>query len=94
MNIIRKTALLKKLGISKSTLYNWLSPKSVYHDPSFPQPFKIGHCCIGFDEADVDTWLESKKNKFHTAHASPAFKVIAGTAAISRAVASNELEAA
>lgn len=94
MNIIRKAALLKKIGISESTLYNRLNPKSIYRDQSFPKPFKIGLSCLGWDESEVDAWLESQKNQSRTPHASPVFKVIRGTEALSCVIASNEAEAA
>lgn len=94
MNIIRKAALLKKIGISKSTLYNRLNPKSIYRDQSFPKPFKIGLSCLGWDESEVDAWLESQKNQSRTSQASPVFKVIRGTDVLTRDIASNQQEAA
>ena len=39
---IRLPEVLTILGISKSALYDWLSPNSPSHDPALPRPFKLG----------------------------------------------------
>ena len=39
---IRLPEVLNILGISKSALYDWLSPNSSSHDPALPRPFKLG----------------------------------------------------
>ena len=62
MRILRKNCLLKKVGFSKSTLSNRLNPSSPYYDETFPKPFPIGLSILGWDESEVDTWLESQKN--------------------------------
>lgn len=39
---IRLPEVLRLLAISKSTLYERLNPKSVFHDRDLPRPFKLG----------------------------------------------------
>ncbi|MFM4902726.1 helix-turn-helix transcriptional regulator [Aeromonas hydrophila] len=41
----------------RSTIYDWLNPKSPRYDETFPKPFKIGQSSIGWFEHDVDSWL-------------------------------------
>jgi prophage regulatory protein len=55
--ILRCTAVTQKLGIAKSTLYDWLNPKSPRYDVSFPKPFKIGLASVGWLEAEIDAWI-------------------------------------
>lgn len=61
MHILRKNCLLKKVGFSKSTLSNRLDPSSPYYDETFPKPFRIGLSILGWDESEIDSWLESQK---------------------------------
>lgn len=60
--ILRLPVLAKKIGLSRSTIYDWLNPKSPRHDPTMPRPIRIGSRSrsIGFVESEVDAWLEQR----------------------------------
>lgn len=60
MNTIRIRHLIKKCGLSRQTIYRRLQS-----DPSFPKSFSLGGSCVGWDEAEVDKWLESCKAGRH-----------------------------
>lgn len=51
---LRLKDALQILGISKSTLYDRLNPKSPSHDPDFPRPFKLG-----MSERSPSVWRRS-----------------------------------
>ncbi|CAI1733518.1 hypothetical protein BFS14_15055 [Serratia fonticola] len=65
-NILRIGIVAKKVGMSVSSVRNRLNPKSKYYDPTFPKPFCLGltsNGAIGWDEDEVDRWIESRKAK-------------------------------
>ncbi|WP_447832297.1 helix-turn-helix transcriptional regulator [Aeromonas salmonicida] len=57
IKVLRIKDLINKLGMARSTIYDWLNPKSPRHDETFPKPFKIGKASIGWFEHDIDGWL-------------------------------------
>ena len=57
IKVLRMPAVEQKIGMSRSTFYDWLNPKSPRYDETFPKPFKIGQSSIGWFEHDVDSWL-------------------------------------
>ncbi|CNL27908.1 MULTISPECIES: helix-turn-helix transcriptional regulator [Yersinia] len=64
--ILRIKDVAKKVGVSVSTLYDWLSPKSRRYAPAFPKQFSIGisdRGAKGWDEAEIDSWIEQRKNQ-------------------------------
>lgn len=57
---IRVLELKKVSGLSRSTIYNKINPKSKHYDSNFPKPFKLGERSIAWIEAEVQAWIESK----------------------------------
>jgi prophage regulatory protein len=60
IQILRMPQLTKKTGASRSSIYDWLNPKSPRFDPTFPVPVKLSGASIGWIEAEVDAWLASR----------------------------------
>ena len=58
--ILRRPELESRSGLSRSSIYAKLDPNSLYHDPSFPRPVKLGMRAVGWNEKAVNTWLESR----------------------------------
>lgn len=56
MNVLRIAQLVQKAGLSRQTIYRRLN-----NDPHFPKHFSIGSNSVAWDEAEVDRWLESRK---------------------------------
>ncbi|MDM5118602.1 helix-turn-helix transcriptional regulator [Aeromonas hydrophila] len=57
IKVLRIKDLTNKIGMVRSTIYDWLNPKSPRYDETFPKPFKIEPSSIGWFEHDVDSWL-------------------------------------
>lgn len=60
--ILRLKRLKEKTGISGSTIYNKLNPRSKYYDETFPKPIRLGLGSVGWLEAEVDGWVASRAN--------------------------------
>lgn len=61
--ILRLRQLLKALGISRSTVYLRINPKSKYYDPVFPKPIRLGAKAVGWVLSDVNDYIEHLKKK-------------------------------
>lgn len=59
-NVLRLKRLKEKTGISRSTVYNKINPKSKYYDAAFPKPIRLGPGSIGWLEVEVNAWLASR----------------------------------
>ncbi|WP_149779032.1 helix-turn-helix transcriptional regulator [Roseovarius litoreus] len=53
--IIRRPEVEKITGLSRSTLYSMMA------DHNFPRPIKLGKRAVGWREADIAAWVESRK---------------------------------
>ncbi|MHA3055358.1 AlpA family phage regulatory protein [Acinetobacter sp. ANC 4633] len=61
IQILRLKEVVHTTGISRSSLYEKLNPKSRRYDPSFPTPIKIGASAVGWFQHELNDWLLSKK---------------------------------
>ena len=50
----------KMMGISTSTHYEILNPRSKRYDPDYPKPIRIGPRSVRYMEHEVINWLEKK----------------------------------
>lgn len=57
LRILRRRDLEQRLGLSRSTLYDKINPKSPRHDASFPKPIRLGGAAVGWLAHEVDDWL-------------------------------------
>lgn len=57
VKILRMRAVVVKLGIARSTIYDWLNPKSPRYDATFPKQRRLGQQSVGWMEAELDQWL-------------------------------------
>ena len=53
-------AVTDKIGVARSTIYDWMNEGSTRYDASFPKPVRLGSKSIGWFESDLNRWLESK----------------------------------
>ena len=60
IKIVRLPAVLQQIGIARSTLYDWINPKSPRYDPSFPKQRKLGQQAVGWVESELNEWLLNK----------------------------------
>lgn len=63
VKVIRMRRLSEILSVSRSTLYDWLSPSSPRHDPTFPRPIRLSAKggAVGWRTDDVMRWLDTRK---------------------------------
>ncbi|WP_071784496.1 helix-turn-helix transcriptional regulator [Serratia fonticola] len=57
MKILRLPDVVKKIGIARATIYDWINPKSPRFDPTFPRQILLGKKSVGWLESDLDQWL-------------------------------------
>ncbi|WP_084251046.1 helix-turn-helix transcriptional regulator [Sphingomonas pruni] len=50
--VIRRKELLSIIGISRSTLYDWMA------SGTFPRPIRLGRRAVGWRSKDISDWLE------------------------------------
>ncbi|ATG02120.1 phage transcriptional regulator AlpA [Lelliottia amnigena] len=62
VKILRMRAVAAKLGIARSTIYDWLNAKSPRHDPAFPKPYPLGKQSVGWLESELDDWVLQRKH--------------------------------
>ncbi|WP_443006648.1 AlpA family phage regulatory protein [Serratia sp. MMO-24] len=48
MKILRLRAVVQKIGIARSTIYDWINPKSPRYDPTFPRQVQLGQKSVGW----------------------------------------------
>lgn len=57
MQILRLPAVLSRVGVSRSTLYLWVS------EGRFPASIPLGERSIGWLESDVTAWIEARARR-------------------------------
>jgi prophage regulatory protein len=55
--ILRLPAVKARTGLSRSTIYLWVS------ECKFPQPISLGDRAVGWVEAEIDNWLKLQIKK-------------------------------
>ena len=61
--VLRLGVVVRRTGLSRSTLYGLMDPKSKYYDPTFPKRIQLtGRVggAVGFIEAEISRWIESR----------------------------------
>ncbi|MGL5177934.1 MAG: helix-turn-helix transcriptional regulator [Aeromonas veronii] len=58
--VLRASDVHRMLGISRSTLYDWINPSSPRYDPSFPKRVQLGANSVGWRLVSILKWLEEK----------------------------------
>ena len=61
--ILRISAVLERLGIGRSTLYEWQARGE------FPAAIPLGARAVGFLESDVNEWIEARAQRARDAQA-------------------------
>ena len=61
LRILRITELTKVLGISRSSFYEKLNPRSKYYDDTFPKPLKLGASSVGWLYNEIEKWVASRE---------------------------------
>ena len=56
-SVLRINQVSERLGVSRSTIWNWGDPKSRHHRPDFPRPFKVSANVIGWLSSEIDDYI-------------------------------------
>lgn len=62
MTMLRMKHLIAKLGISRSSIYEKINPKSPRYDPGFPKPIKLGGSTVAWVEEEIDQWINDSRS--------------------------------
>lgn len=65
-SIIRLKRLISILGISRSSVYLKINPRSKYYDPLFPKNIHLGEKTVGWVLSDVYDYIERLRRRAHT----------------------------
>ncbi|RAS17580.1 AlpA family transcriptional regulator [Microvirgula sp. AG722] len=60
LSILRRKQLESRIGLSRSTIYDKINPKSPCYDATFPKPISLGAEAVGWIESEVNAWIESR----------------------------------
>lgn len=64
--ILRLPELLRRIGLSRSTVYAMLKPGNIYFDTALAGcRIQLTSKSVGFVESKVNAWLESKAVSLH-----------------------------
>ena len=55
-NILRLKAVIRKTGLSRSSIYLYMK------DKAFPKPISLGQRSVGWIEKDINDWIETRTN--------------------------------
>ncbi|MEY8716862.1 helix-turn-helix transcriptional regulator [Francisella philomiragia] len=54
MKILRLKQVVEMTGTSKTTIYRWINANQ------FSKPINLSHASVGWLEADINDWIQSK----------------------------------
>lgn len=60
IRIVRIKTVIQMTGLSRSTIYEKINPKSPYHEPTFPVPISLGASAVGWVEHEVQAWINQR----------------------------------
>lgn len=58
--VIRLKELSQLVGLSRSTIYDRMNPKSKRFDPTFPRPISLGLASVGWSLNEAMDWIASR----------------------------------
>jgi prophage regulatory protein len=69
VKILRRKQVEARTGLSRSTIYARINPKSRQgaYDPTFPKPIALGIKAVGWIESEIETWLNNQAAKSRNA---------------------------
>ncbi len=62
-SLLRLPDVCNMTGMSKSTVWNKLNPKSKYFDKDFPKQIKISGNIVAWSAEEVQAWIDAKRQQ-------------------------------
>lgn len=60
--ILRMPEVCARVGVARSTIYDWMDPNSGRHAAAFPVPVKLSSGgAIGWYESELEAWLATRQ---------------------------------
>ncbi|MFW2102684.1 helix-turn-helix transcriptional regulator [Acinetobacter guillouiae] len=59
IQMLRLPELIKLIGLSRSSIYDRLNPRSKRYDPDFPKPIKLNHASRWL-LSEIEEWIRNK----------------------------------
>lgn len=60
--ILRMAEVCARVGVARSTIYDWMDPNSGRHAAAFPVPVKLSSGgAIGWYESELEAWLATRQ---------------------------------
>lgn len=56
--MLRLRDVLKRTGLSRSTIYNKLDVASPHYDAEFPRQIRVGRVSVRWIESEINSWME------------------------------------
>ena len=56
--MLRLRDVLKRTGLSRSTIYNKLNVASCHYDAKFPKQIRVGKTSVRWIESEINSWME------------------------------------
>ena len=63
IQLLNISEVAQKISAGKSTIYDWMSPKSKRYKPDFPKPLQNIGGINRWLESEIDAWVMSKRNQ-------------------------------
>lgn len=60
LSILRRKQVEARTGLSRTTIYDRINPKSPRYDATFPKPISLGAGAVGWLEHEISAWLTSR----------------------------------
>ncbi|WP_228393209.1 helix-turn-helix transcriptional regulator, partial [Pseudomonas helleri] len=70
--MLRLRDVLKRTGLSRSTIYNKLNVASCHYDAKFPKQIRVGKTSVRWIESEINSWVEECVKLSRQSHGSMA----------------------
>lgn len=65
--LLRLKDLVVRTGLSASSLYNRMNPRSKYYDPSFPKRVRLGvsssvRGAVAWESDEIEAWVKTRRD--------------------------------
>ncbi|RYH06098.1 AlpA family transcriptional regulator [Tropicimonas sp. IMCC6043] len=58
----RRPMVEQMTGLSRSSIYAKMDPRSPHHDPDFPKPVRLGKRAVAWRESDILAWMNGRQS--------------------------------
>ncbi|RYH07743.1 AlpA family transcriptional regulator [Tropicimonas sp. IMCC6043] len=58
----RRPMVEEMTGLSRSSIYAKMDPRSPHFDPEFPTPVRLGKRAVAWRESDIIAWMNGRES--------------------------------